>query len=174
LTVQLFEVRFKFDLHLLNNPRTENSSAATTGRPGPAPLTRGVTPTVTGGLDHFRSKRGVSPTTVGKTRDLQKLIMSQLRIMLITDHDVSVTIEKSAPCLRITISMDPRLRSRGSAGRGIPARSATTTRGGQNRRIALMRTLRHTCCLCCKKCRTTRRCESRGDTPQTETTADNL
>ena len=64
--VQLIEARFEFDLHLFNNTRSENSSAATTGRPGPAPLVRGVTSTITRGVDHFRPERGVTPTTVGK------------------------------------------------------------------------------------------------------------
>jgi hypothetical protein len=60
--VQLFEVRLELDLDLLDDTCSHHSSAATTGRPGPAPLVRGVTRTITRGLDHFWPERGVTPT----------------------------------------------------------------------------------------------------------------
>jgi hypothetical protein len=77
LTVQLFEVRLELDLDLLDDTCSHNSSAAATGRPGPDPLTRGVT-----------------PTTVGKTRNLCKLTVRKRHLVVISDRGIAVSIKE--------------------------------------------------------------------------------
>jgi hypothetical protein len=75
--VQLFEVRLELDLDLLDDTRSHNLSAATTGRPGPDPLTRGVT-----------------PTTVGNTRNLCELTVPKRHLVVISDRGIAVSIKE--------------------------------------------------------------------------------
>ena len=84
-------------------------AATTTWRPRPAPRVRGITPTITRGMSHVRTMRGVTPAIMGDIRNMIDLIATDLVVVFAAQDSIAVLVAKRTQIPRMSVSRASRV-----------------------------------------------------------------